>query len=71
MDDAGLPAPQGTVNVMLIHLDGDPNVTVHAVYVTDPNEKVRLILTYPPSTGGNFQEIIRASTAYSLRSRTR
>src|SRR3546814_5159963 len=34
----------------MIHPDSDPTVTVRAVYVIDPNKKVRLVLTYPPST---------------------
>jgi alkyl hydroperoxide reductase subunit AhpC len=43
----------------MIHPDSDPTVTVRAVYVIDPAKKVRLILTYPPSAGRNFAEILR------------
>ncbi len=50
----------------MIHPDADPIVTVRAVYVIDPNKKVRLILTYPPSTGRNFQEILRAIDSLQL-----
>ena len=50
----------------MIHPDADPTVTVRAVYVIDPNKKVRLILTYPPSTGRNFAEIIRAIDSLQL-----
>ena len=50
----------------MIHPDADPTVTVRAVYVIDPNKKVRLILSYPPSTGRNFAEIIRAIDSLQL-----
>ena len=50
----------------MIHPDADPTVTVRAVYVIDPNKKVRLILIYPPSTGRNFQEILRAIDSLQL-----
>src|SRR3546814_13932887 len=50
----------------MIHPDSDPTVTVRAVYVIDPNKKVRLILTYPPSTGRNFAEIISAIDSLQL-----
>src|SRR3546814_4347596 len=50
----------------MIHPDSDPTVTVRAVYVIDPNKKVRLVLTYPPSTGRNFAEIIRAIDSLQL-----
>ncbi|WP_280799228.1 redoxin domain-containing protein [Mesorhizobium sp. WSM3224] len=44
----------------MIHAETDPNVTVRAVYVIDPNKKIRLSLTYPPSAGRNFSETLRA-----------
>jgi alkyl hydroperoxide reductase subunit AhpC len=34
--------------------------------VIDPNKKVRLILTYPPSTGRNFAEILRSIDSLQL-----
>jgi alkyl hydroperoxide reductase subunit AhpC len=34
--------------------------------VIDPNKKVRLILTYPPSAGRNFQEILRTIDSLQL-----
>jgi alkyl hydroperoxide reductase subunit AhpC len=34
--------------------------------VIDPSKKVRLILTYPPSTGRNFTEILRAIDSLQL-----
>ena len=50
----------------MIHPQSDPNVTVRAVFVIDPNKKIRLILTYPPSTGRNFAEVLRAIDSLQL-----
>jgi alkyl hydroperoxide reductase subunit AhpC len=50
----------------MVHPDCDPTITVRAVYVIDPKKKIRLILTYPPSTGRNFQEILRAVDSLQL-----
>src|SRR3546814_238239 len=50
----------------MIHPDSDPTYTVRAVYVIDPNKKIRLILTYPPSAGRNFAEILRAINSLQL-----
>ena len=50
----------------MIHPDSDPTVTVRAVYVIDPNKKIRLVLTYPPSAGRNFAEILRSIDSLQL-----
>lgn len=50
----------------MVHPDADPSVTVRSVFVIDPNKKVRLILTYPPSTGRNFEEILRVIDSLQL-----
>ena len=50
----------------MIHPESDPTVTVRSVFVIDPSKKVRLILTYPPSTGRNFTEILRAIDSLQL-----
>jgi alkyl hydroperoxide reductase subunit AhpC len=50
----------------MIHEKSDPTLTVRAVFVIDPAKKVRLILTYPPSTGRNFSEILRAIDSLQL-----
>jgi alkyl hydroperoxide reductase subunit AhpC len=50
----------------LIHPEADPAVTVRSVFVIDPNRKVRLTITYPPSTGRNFQEILRVVDSLQL-----
>ncbi len=50
----------------MVHPEADPAVTVRSVFVIDPNKKVRLILTYPPSTGRNFDEILRVVDSLQL-----
>lgn len=50
----------------MIHPEADPVVTVRAVYVIDGARRIRLILTYPPSTGRNFAEILRAIDSLQL-----
>jgi alkyl hydroperoxide reductase subunit AhpC len=50
----------------MIHAETDPTVTVRSVYIIDPNKKVRLTLTYPPSAGRNFAEILRAIDSLQL-----
>jgi len=50
----------------MIHPESDPTVTVRSVFVIDPTRKIRLILTYPPSTGRNFSEILRAIDSLQL-----
>jgi thioredoxin-dependent peroxiredoxin len=50
----------------MIHPKADPALTVRAVYVIDPAKKVRLTITYPPSTGRNFDEILRVIDSLQL-----
>jgi alkyl hydroperoxide reductase subunit AhpC len=50
----------------MIHPEADPSVTVRTVYVIDPARKVRLTLTYPPSTGRNFLEVLRVIDSLQL-----
>ncbi len=50
----------------MIHPESDPDVTVRSVFVIDPQKKIRLILTYPASTGRNFAEILRAIDSLQL-----
>lgn len=42
------------------------SATVRSVFIIDPNKKVRLMLTYPASTGRNFYEIIRVLDSLQL-----
>lgn len=53
----------------MIHPESDATLTVRAVYVVDPNKKIRLILTYPPSAGRNFVEILRTIDSLQLTDR--
>src|SRR3546814_5079706 len=50
----------------MIHPNASDTLTVRSVFVIDPNKKVRLILTYPASTGRNFDEILRAIDSLQL-----
>jgi alkyl hydroperoxide reductase subunit AhpC len=50
----------------MVHPEADPSITVRSVFIIDPNKKVRLILTYPPSTGRNFDEILRVIDSLQL-----
>ena len=50
----------------MIHPDANAKVTVRTVFVIDPQKKVRLTITYPPSTGRNFQEILRVIDSLQL-----
>jgi alkyl hydroperoxide reductase subunit AhpC len=43
----------------MVHPEADPAVTVRSVFVIDPAKKIRLTLTYPPSAGRNFDEVLR------------
>lgn len=42
------------------------NATVRSVFVIGPDKKIKLILTYPMTTGRNFDEILRALDAIQL-----
>ena len=50
----------------MIHPNADNTLTVRSVFVIDPSNKVRLILTYPASTGRNFDEILRCIDSLQL-----
>jgi alkyl hydroperoxide reductase subunit AhpC len=50
----------------MVHPEAEPTLTVRSVFVIDPAKKVRLILTYPPSAGRNFAEILRAIDSLQL-----
>jgi alkyl hydroperoxide reductase subunit AhpC len=53
----------------MVHPEVDPTITVRAVFVIDPTKKIRLILTYPPSAGRNFAEILRTIDSLQLTDR--
>lgn len=50
----------------MIHPNASETVTVRSLFVIDPKKKVRLIITYPASTGRNFDEILRVIDSLRL-----
>ncbi len=50
----------------LIHPNASDTNTVRSVFVIDPAKRVRLTLTYPASTGRNFDEILRTIDSLQL-----
>jgi len=50
----------------MIHPNASTTATVRSVFIIDPNKKVRLIITYPASTGRNFNEILRVLDSLQL-----
>ena len=54
----------------MVHPNADDTMTVRSVFVIDPNKKIRLTITYPASTGRNFDEILRRSLMKALLNET-
>ena len=52
----------------MIHPKADDTFTVRSVFVIDSDKKVRLTITYPASTGRNFDEILRVIDSLKLTS---
>ena len=50
----------------MIHPEASATATVRSLFIIDPKKKVRLILTYPMSTGRNFDEVLRVIDALQL-----
>ena len=50
----------------MIHEKASDTATVRSVFVIDPNHKIRLTITYPASTGRNFDEILRVIDSLQL-----
>ena len=50
----------------MIHPNADDKATVRSVFVIGPDKKIKLSITYPPSTGRNFDEIIRVIDSLQL-----
>lgn len=52
----------------MIHPNANDTLTVRSVFVIGPDKKVKLTITYPASTGRNFQEILRVLDSLQLTS---
>ena len=50
----------------MVHPSADDTMTVRSVFVIGPDNKVRLTLTYPASTGRNFDELLRVIDSLQL-----
>lgn len=50
----------------MIHPNANDTLTVRSVFIIDTNNKIRLIITYPASTGRNFAEILRVIDSLQL-----
>jgi len=50
----------------MIHPEALATLTVRSVYIIDPNKKVRATIQYPPSTGRDFNEILRVIDSLQL-----
>jgi alkyl hydroperoxide reductase subunit AhpC len=50
----------------MIHPNASDSFTVRSVFLIDPKKKVRLMITYPASTGRNFDEILRVLDSLQL-----
>ncbi|VVE04180.1 Putative oxidoreductase [Pandoraea capi] len=50
----------------MIHPNASETMTVRSLFVIDPKKKVRLTITYPASTGRNFDEILRVIDSLQL-----
>jgi alkyl hydroperoxide reductase subunit AhpC len=53
----------------MIHPNASDTMTVRTVFVVGPDHKVKLTITYPASTGRNFDEILRVIDSLQLTAR--
>jgi len=60
--------PDRTVSDLydMIHPNANDTLTVRSVFVIGPDRKVKLIITYPASTGRNFDEVLRVIDSLQL-----
>jgi alkyl hydroperoxide reductase subunit AhpC len=52
----------------MIHPNASDTMTVRSVFVIGPDKKIKLMITYPASTGRNFDEILRVIDSLQLTS---
>ena len=50
----------------MIHPNANDTLTVRSVFVVGPDKKIKLTLTYPASTGRNFDEVLRVIDSLQL-----
>jgi len=50
----------------MIHPNANDTLTVRSVFIIGPDKKIKLIISYPASTGRNFQEILRVLDSLQL-----
>ncbi len=50
----------------MIHPNASETLTVRSLFIIGPDKKVKLMITYPASTGRNFQEILRVIDSLQL-----
>ena len=53
----------------MIHPNASDTFTVRSVFVIGPDKKIKLTLTYPASTGRNFDELLRVIDSLQLTAR--
>ncbi len=63
-----LADPDRTVSDLygMIHPNANDTLTVRSVFIIGPDRKVKLMITYPASTGRNFDEILRVIDSLQL-----
>ncbi|HEX6334423.1 MAG TPA: peroxiredoxin [Flavisolibacter sp.] len=53
----------------MIHPNASETQTVRSLFIIGPDKKIKLMITYPASTGRNFQEVLRVIDALQLSAR--
>ncbi|WP_026605696.1 peroxiredoxin [Methylocapsa acidiphila] len=53
----------------MIHPNASDTLTVRSVFIIGPDKKIKLTLTYPASTGRNFDEVLRVIDSLQLTSK--